>query len=998
MIMTHLRFHFIVFALVALILSGHPCQSQEVTPADATKENSPESYWPGLEGEAFEKTAELFSKKCAMCHELDGNSEDYNMNLVDGAWLHGNRPIDIQTTIREGVPGTDMQSFKDKYDAQQISNLAKYIKYLEHQMQIQQMAMDFDAAARVMAGVPAPDSTEAAAPTPDLSQLPKLLSITLVPENPTLWGKEASQRFQVQGSFEDGIKRDVTTLAKFSLSDMAVGELGPGQYVTGKADGECALKVTLNGLSDETILKVEGSEEAIPFSFARDIGAIFTNQGCNASSCHGGVKGRGRFKLSIGVLQPRDDYEWITQGGGYQVLTDEVLGERIPRINEEDPENSLILLKPTLTVSHGGGKRFGKDSEAYQTLVEWVRNGAPFKEEGADDLRIERLEVHPNEAVLDREAAHQLLVTAHLANGRSEDITDQVRFESNNPEVATVSSGGLVRATGLGETEVLVWASGARSHARFGVIGKTVEDFPEIPRNNLIDEHVFAKLEKYHIVPSELTDDSNFLRRVCLDLTGTLPPPSRVQEFLADSDPKKREKVIDTLMNSPEYIEYWVYRFCDFFRVRYGGGVGGGDSYWGWMRKNIAQNRPYNEIVWDRIACQGTQGAARFHAQDVTVAPRAAEDVRVFLGRRLDCAECHNHPSEVWSQNQFWGLAAFYGQMTFVEFSILYDDPEGHEHPYGDEGKETLEFKQITNPRTKASIAPTFLTGKPISEDVANDPRKALADWITSHPYFAETIVNRLWRHFFHRGIVDPVDDFSSKHLPSHPKLLKALAKDFKNNGYNVKQTIRLIVSSRTYQLSSIPNESNHHDLINFSHAIPRPLDAEVLMDAVATVTGVPPVFDRSLAPISGLPKGKAPRGTKAIQLMDPLSYPSRFLEVYGRPTRLAIPERNAKPNLDQALHTWVGETYTERLGLEGGRLHGLSEGGATIQEVVEEFYLAALSRSPSEGDVQKVEDFLSEKSSFLVSSFFGTSSKRREIFEDFIWGLVTSREFAYNH
>ncbi|MXZ36319.1 MAG: DUF1549 domain-containing protein, partial [Acidobacteria bacterium] len=506
-------------------------------------------------------------------------------------------------------------------------------------------------------------------------------------------------------------------------------------------------------------IAIRGSQEKRPFSFPRDIGSLLTQQGCNNTTCHGAVPGQGGFKLSTNATYPRDDYKWIVEGGKFEVLTAEMEEPPHPRVNLKDPEKSLILQKATLQVPHGGGLRFGSDSPQYARILQWIQSGAPYGEEGeSENIQIESLEVYPRESVLDLDGKQQILVTAHLSDGRREDVTRQVVYESINRSVVDVDEGGLVKAHKTGETSVMVRAPGRAAAVRFGVIADPLPSYPEVPENNFIDRHVFAKLKKFNIVPSELSSDAEFLRRVCLDLTGTLPPPNRVREFLASKAPGKRNRIIEILLNSPEFEEFLFFRYGEIFRW-YGGATQLGKDtqlYGEWLRQSIAINKPYDQLAVDRIAAQGYDGPSRFFYQLRFIIPPAemiAEQVRIYLARRLDCARCHNHPFEAWSQDQFWGMAAFYGRMVDVrdsamDDSLLVDDPALKD--------------QVVHPRTKKVVQPRFLDGRELPEGERTDLRMKLAQWIVSHPYFAEAFVNRVWDWFLGKGIVDPVDDFRS--------------------------------------------------------------------------------------------------------------------------------------------------------------------------------------------------------------------------------------------
>jgi len=808
----------------------------------------------------------------------------------------------------------------------------------------------------------------------DSSGSKKLLSLRVVPEQPTLWGADATQQFVVLGTFSDGLERDLTTRTMLTLSDTSCAAIDEKGRLRSLANGETVLTADVGEQVATASIRLSGFEETRPFDFERDIGGVVTRQGCNTSDCHGSVKGQEGFKLSLSALKPRADHRWMVEGGTYQVLREEAAGEKIPRVNVEEPEKSLILLKATRAKPHGGGKRFEKDSADYETLAAWIREGAPYVEGEVD---IEQIEVFPKENVLEAKSSYQLLVTAHLSDGGTEDYTHRSSYESKDEDVVKVSATGLVKAVGKGETSIIVRAPGHLVNTRFGVITDFISDYPEVEPNNLIDERIFAKLRKLHIVPSDHSSDEEFLRRVCLDVTGTLPPPERVRQFLADPDPDKRNKLIEILLHSPEYIDYWTFQFADFFRVA----LYSGNSfptythtYWEWIREAIAENRPYDQVARERIAVQGFQGPARHYFIDRPPHDLMAEQVRVFMGRRFDCAQCHDHPWENWTQDQFWGLTAFFGRFAEIgEYSqgIFIDQIGGH----GDRGK----GGPTIHPRKEKEIHPAFLNGKGVSEDATHDPRMELAKWMTSHPFFSEAAVNRMWSYFFGRGIVDPVDDFGVTNHATHPELLKALAEDFVQQGHDLKHLIRLIVQSRTYQLSSIPNETNKDDKSNYSHSLPRPLVAEVLLDAVSAVTEVPEEFPR-------LRGGIAYKGTRAVQLRESDTYPSIFLDCCGRPNRQMVPERNNDPNLRQALHTLAGKTFSDKLAREGGRIQRLLESDLSDRDIVEELSLAALSRFPKERETSASEELIKLK------------SPRREAIEDLVWGMVNSREFAHNH
>ena len=819
-------------------------------------------------------------------------------------------------------------------------------------------------------------------PAPVPSHQPQVLSLRLMPHEIRMWGADAPQRLVVVATFADGMERDVTADSRLEVNDREIADLRTEGKLIARNDGQTTVRAEFQGQVSRASVEVRESQAPKPFSFSRDIGGILTRRGCNDSACHGGVKGRGGFKLSLDARHPQEDHRWIVEGGTYQVLSPESAEPIRPRVDSENPERSLLLQKPTFQIPHGGGSRFAPDSADYALIRDWVRDGAPVREE--EQLRIQKIEVFPSYLVLEKGQHRQLLVTGHLGNGRTEDLTDRVRYETVNPGLVRISATGRVEAVATGETALLVRAPGRVANSRIGVIADAVSAVPQVTRNNLIDRHVFSKLRKLRIAPSSLSSDEEFLRRICLDLTGTLPPPDRAREFLNSTDPAKRDHLIDTLLDTPEYIDYWTFRFSDLFRVSYSSTGTPAHSlvYWAWIRNSLTENKPYDQMARERISAQGNDGPSRHFLQNGEVSiPQDVmpEEMRVFLGYRLDCAQCHHHPFEEWSQDQFWGLAAFFGRLSRTEWTsegaiVVFEDPGGRVPDY-EESEDTV---KVLHPRTGQEVSPLFPDGTPLPEEKSFDPRLALAEWITAQPNFSRTIVNRMWGHMFGRGIVDPVDDFRSTNPPTHPELLDELARDFSKNGYDLKRLLRLIAKSHTYQLSAVPNATNPNDRVNYSHRMRRDLDAEILLDAISNVTGVPETFKNNWM-------GNAPPGARAIHLRVPDLYSSKFLEIHDRPNRASIPERKNDASLKKALHIMVGSTYQEKISHPGNRLQRLLEAGKSDGETIEELYLRALSRLPTDRERSRLEH--------VVAS----SKSREEALQDIMWAMITSREFASN-
>lgn len=817
------------------------------------------------------------------------------------------------------------------------------------------------------------------------------VSLRVEPATRALHGAGAMQQFLAIATYADGSTGDVTESVQWKVAQTGLAEAAGAGLLKARADGTVSYEAALGNLSAKATVKVVDANASRPFAFGRDIGAVLTKAGCNGSSCHGGVKGRGGFKLSNGALHPKDDYEWIVKGGVYQVLTTEVKGPRIPRINLEQPEKSLLLLKPSGGAPHGGGVRFRADSPEYQALLQWIKNGAPFGPDNLPEARVARLEIFPKTVTLQTGEKHRLLVTAHMADGRTEDFTRAALYAANDRDVATTNDAGVVTATRLGETAVLVRAAGAVASATVGVVGEAMPNYPKVASFNFIDDFVFDKLKRFRVMPSDLSSDAEFLRRVCLDLTGTLPPPGRAREFLASRNPGKRKELIETLIQSPEFIDYWTFRFDDVFRVAvFSNGImpKWSQMYGEWVRSSIATNKPYDQMARERLTAQGYDGPTRHYLPYNVIGPPGetmAEEVRVFFGRRLDCAQCHNHPYEAWSQDQFWGMAAFFGRVfkmgdTGTEY-VIFDHPLDQPMGNGDVNGSIA----MHHPRTKAELKPMLLDGKVVQASGNENPRKALAEWMVNHPYFAEATVNRMWSYFFGRGIVDPVDDFRSTNPPTHPELLNRLAEEFRAHNHDLRHLIRTIVSSRTYQLSGIPKGNNREDRVNYSHSQPRPVDAEVLLDAISSVTGVAETFTTGVSEAAKA-SGQAPAGTRAIALREPDLFYSRFLELYGRPNRLTLPERSSSANLGQALHMLAGNVYNEKLSAPEGRLMRMVNAGKSNGEIIDEFYMAAFTRLPEAAERSGIEQLI------------GSSADRSGALKDFVWAVLCAREFAENH
>ncbi len=709
-------------------------------------------------------------------------------------------------------------------------------------------------------------------------------------------------------------------------------------------------------MSARQSVRVQLADRKRAISFVNDIAPIFVRLGCSASDCHGSLNGQNGFKLSLFGYEPDADYKAVVEASEGR------------RINRAEPANSLILLKPTQSVRHGGGKRFEPGSLEYQAIKEWIEAGAPAG--GGAESKMVRLEVMPRERVLVRsDAMQQLVVMAHYADGATADVTRKVRYQSNDDSIATVSADGLVAAKRSGEAAILIRSLDQVSAARIGVsLSPPIRDYPNTPRNNFIDEYVFSKLKRLNIVPSELCSDEEFLRRVSLDLIGVLPTAEEARKFLASRDPNKRANLVDELLERPEYADFWGLFWSDRLsnsrQFLYEKGT---FFFQQWLREAMAQNMRYDQFARELITATG--GLYEVAPTSYYPLMKKAEDMatttsQVFLGVGLECARCHDHPFEKWKQEDFLGLAAFFPQVRHKNRirqneRVLYLDPK----------------RELTHPKSKQPVMPKFLGGDAVKIEPERDRREVLADWITarSNPFFARAIVNRLWKHFLGRGLVEPVDDFRITNPPTNEALLAALSEDFIRNKYDLKHLFRTIVGSRVYQLSAQPNGTNKEDKQFYSRFYLKRLNAEELLDGICRVTEIPEKF-----PGFHL-------GTRATQLPDP-KVPSYFLDVFDRATRETVCERKQTTSVMQIMHLVSGDTINQKIRAENSLIERFIKSGKSSPEIIEELYLRTLSRFPKKEEAQ------------LAQQGVGQAPSPREGYEDLLWALLNSKEFIFNH
>jgi hypothetical protein len=704
------------------------------------------------------------------------------------------------------------------------------------------------------------------------------------------------------------------------------------------------------------------AQDSPKLSFVNDVVPVFTMAGCAGSNCHGSIRGQHGFKLSLFGYEPPLDFKAITDPDAH-------------RIDLKNPEQSLILLKPTFQKPHGGGKRFEIGSLQYQTILDWIRQGASFDSPGSP--RIQTLTVTPSEQTLvDAGSFVNLKVVATYSNGLLRDMTRLVQYSANDPSVVEVNSSGEVKALRRGETTVMVRTLGQAVGARIEVAGENCPaQTVAAARGNYIDQFVFTKLSRLCIKPSELSGDSDFLRRVYIDAIGTLPTEEEAAAFVKSTDPGKRAKVVDALLERPEFNEFQALQFSELFRSGIQEtGSKGSRIFYEYLRTSFREHKPYDVLVRELVTSQGAHWSGNepssFYHISTNPEPgdHATNISQLFLGVRLECARCHNHPYERWTQNDFYGFAAFFARVGTKE---MWESNENADY-YKEEG-------QVINPATRLVAKPKYPGGVYEEDDPDSDIREKLARWITApdNPFFARVTVNRVWKHFFDVGLVEPVDDFRVTNPPSNPKLLDALAKDFVQHGFDLRAVMRSIMNSRVYQLSAQPTPSNRDDRINYSHYYMRRLMAESLLDGMAQVTGVQEKY------------AGHPLGTRAIEVHQAyLAEPNYALQVFGRPDREKICDRDQQPSLVQVLHLISGDTIQRKITAPDSRLkQWLAENDLTDNALIDRIYMASLTRTPS----------LPERTRML-GLLEAPGANRENLYQDLLWAVFNSKEFLYNH
>ena len=795
--------------------------------------------------------------------------------------------------------------------------------------------------------------------------------LEIFPPKLVLSGRDSSAQILVTKILSDGTREDLTAEASFEPSRIGLLKLTGGRAFN-LSDGQGTITIKAGGLVSSIPATSKDSSVAEAVSFTHQVIPVLTRFACNSGGCHGKQSGQNGFRLSLLGFDPELD---IT------TLTKEVRGRRVI---VEAPDRSLLLLKASGGIAHGGGKKFDNTSDEYKLLRRWIATGAVGPDENEPTL--EKLEIIPPVRQFIPEARQQLVALAHYSNGRVEDVTRMAQYESNDPEVSGVDATGLVRAGKRpGEAAVMVRFSGRIEVFRAILPMQSREKTGPFEVKGPIDSAVASRWKELGVSPSPKASDSIFIRRLFLDLTGTLPEPQKVKEFVDSKAPDKDAKLADELLASQEHAYYFAGKWADILRIKRGNQADrafGTFAFHQWLKEAVASDMPYDQMARRIIASVGDEerSPTTVWYKDMTTPDQMVDNLgQVFLGTRLQCAQCHHHPYEKWSQDDYWNMAAFFGQLGRKNIPVVARSGAQQQNLQ----RQFLYNKgtgSVTNKRNNMPAKPTPLDGEPVENSTGSDLRHNLVDWMTAkdNPFFAKAVANRYWAHFFGRGVVDPLDDMRITNPPSNPALLDALAKQVSENGFSLRKLCKAIVTSGVYRLSSEPVSGNALDKQSYARYYPKRMTAEVLHDAVHLVTGTPSSF-------SGVPTDKhAP--TKAIMLPDE-SFTSYFLDVFGRPQRLSPCEceRVSEANLAQVLHLVNSEEIQTKISRTGARADLMVKDPRTDKEKVSELFLWALGHEPEEAKLK-----------LALSHIEKADKNKKQAYENIIWALINIREFSW--
>jgi hypothetical protein len=797
-------------------------------------------------------------------------------------------------------------------------------------------------------------------------------NVAIHPATVALKGEDDSKQLIVTGTLAGARLQDLTGDVKYEVADPKVVRVTASGRVIPLADGRTEITARYGNHSIRVPVTTAAMTENLPINFSNHIVPIFTKLGCNSGGCHGKSGGQNGFALSLLGFVPEMDYMTL------------VKENRGRRLFLAAPEKSLLLLKATGQMAHAGGKRMETDSDEYKLIKRWIASGTPF---GKDtDPTVTKITVYPEHRIIPRNNRQQFAVYAHYTDGSVLDVTQRAQYESNETDVVVVDGNALVRTLDLsGEAAVMARYQGQVTVFRATVpLGMKIPDY-QFEHRTVVDRFTHKQWQQLGIVPSGLCSDEQFIRRAALDITGTMPTPEQIRAFLADNDPNKRDKLIDRLVETPEYSYYFANRWADLLRVRRGkqqNRAFGTFAFHNWIRESLAADKPYGDFAREILGAVGdeTKCPPTVWYKDLQQPEQFVDDAcQLFLGVRMACAQCHHHPYEKWSQDDYWGMAAFFGRVG----RKIAPQP-GVVVQNQNQARQVIFTKTtgtVKNKRTGKDAIMRPLDGAPVEITAGEDPRHRLVDWMVAkdNPFFARSVVNRYWAHFFSRGLVDPLDDMRVTNPPSNPELLDALAKDFVDNGFSLKHLVKTLCKSRTYQLSAQPNEFNKHDKRAYARYYPRRMGAEVLFDAVSQVTNSPTAF-------VGLP-GDKHSPNRAIMLPDE-SFTSYFLDVFGRPQRISACEceRVSEANLAQALHLLNSQEIQDKIGRNGGRADLLAKDKRPDAEKVEELFLWALGRRPTEPQLR-----------IALENIQLNSANKKLAYENIIWALMNTKEFIFN-
>ncbi len=786
----------------------------------------------------------------------------------------------------------------------------------------------------------------------------------------TLKGADARQQLLVTQSVGDGVVVDQTRQAVLTAEPAGLVRITSG-LVEPLVNGQGVITARIEtGETAAIPFEVTAISTEKPVNFTNSIVPLFTKHGCNAGGCHGKSGGQNGFRLSLLGFEPTEDYEYLLR---------EARGRRI---FPAAPERSLLLLKASGQLPHGGGSRIDPGSFDYKAIVKWIRQGMPYG--SPDDPKLEAIEVHPPERIMQPEAHQQLVVLARMTDGSVDDITRSAVFEANDREYAEADNTGLVTAGNKpGEIAVMIRYQDKATVYRASIpLGAPIEILPE--ERNFVDRFIFARWKKVGMPPSEVAGDSTYLRRVTIDIAGRLPTVAEAKAFLDDPAPDKRQRLVEQLLRSEEYAEYFANKWSALLRNKRANGAQLRTTlaFYDWIKESLYNNKPYDRFVREIVAASGgiDQSPASAWFKQVNSQQAQMEDTaQLFLGTRLQCAQCHHHPFEKWSQNDYYQFMAFFSRVSKA--------------PSGRPGEEIVFHRaglaQVTNKKTNKPVKPAGLGSGEMKIAPVDDPRHHLVDWMRedSSRLFSKTLVNRYWKHFFGRGLVDPEDDFRSTNPATHPGLLDALADHFEKTGYDLKALVRVIASSTTYQLSSVPNSHNAKDKHYFSRFQPKRLTAEVLYDSLNDL-----ILSRSNF-------GGLPVGTRAVCLPDN-SYNSSnyFLSVFGRPDSSSACEceRSQEASLAQSLHLFNAKNIHEQLARKDGRAARLAtDKGRDHVAKINSLYYQAFARLPRDEEADVALAYLAREA---VDKEGKPADKTKERYEDILWALANTKEFLFNH